>query len=250
MDNVPTLYDWLGGLPALRAMTTRFYGYYVVNDPILAPVFAGMDPGHPDHVAIWLAEVFGGPNTYTTERGGYPHMVRRHIDRALTEQQRARWVALMGLAADDAGLPTDPEFRSAFISYLEWGSRLALINSQPGATPPMRMTVPRWDWGTAGPPGHLPPGPPESVTSDPARRVPVPTPGDPISFAVHIQPLFRPRDRQSMRWAFDLWAHTDVTQHAPAILARIESGSMPCDMRWPDDHIAVFRRWMESGAAP
>lgn len=63
MPNEPTLYDWLGGMPALVRMTKRFYGYYVVNDPLQEPVFAGMDPNHPEHVATWLAEVFGSSST-------------------------------------------------------------------------------------------------------------------------------------------------------------------------------------------
>lgn len=62
-------------------------------------------------------------------------MLGRHLGRALTEQQRGRWVRLMGEAAYEAGLPADPEFRSAFVFYLEWGSRPALANSQPGAQP-------------------------------------------------------------------------------------------------------------------
>ena len=38
----------------------------------------------------------------------------------------------MSVAADDAGLPDDPEFRSALLAYLEWGTRLAMQNSQAG----------------------------------------------------------------------------------------------------------------------
>ena len=67
----------------------------------------------------------------------------------LTEQQRRRWVSLICDAADDAGLPADPEFRSAFVAYIEWGTRLAVANSQPGAEPPPKAPVPRWGWGEA-----------------------------------------------------------------------------------------------------
>jgi hypothetical protein len=35
------------------------------------------------------------------------------------------------------GPPDDPEFRAAFAGYIEWGTRLAFANSQPGATPPL-----------------------------------------------------------------------------------------------------------------
>ena len=54
-------------------------------------------------------------------------------------------------AADDAGMPDDPEFRSALVAYLEWGTRLAVANSAEGATPIPRAPVPRWGWGEAPP---------------------------------------------------------------------------------------------------
>ena len=57
----------------------------------------------------------------------------------------------MSLAADDAGLPDDPEFRAAFIGYVEWGTRLAMHNSQPGADTWSRGAGPRWGWGVAPP---------------------------------------------------------------------------------------------------
>jgi hemoglobin len=123
----------------------------VPDDPLLGPVFAGMSPEHPAHVAAWLAEVFGGPAAYTEGHGGYAHMLARHLGRALTEPQRARWAALIAASADEAGLPADPEFRSAFVAYVEWGSRIALANSQPGAQPPPEAPVPRWGWGEAPP---------------------------------------------------------------------------------------------------
>jgi len=149
-DAVPTLYEWAGGAPALTRLTEVFYTR-VRADDVLAPVFADMPPDHPEHVAIWLGEVFGGPPRYTEEHGGYPHMLAKHKGRALTEEQRVRWVQLICGAADAAGLPDDPEFRSAFVAYVEWGTRLALANSQPGAEPPPEAPVPRWGWGEAPP---------------------------------------------------------------------------------------------------
>ena len=149
-SDVPTLYEWAGGPEAFERLTEVFYGK-VTKDDLLEPVFRDMDPGHPKHVAAWLAEVFGGPKRYTEEHGGYPHMLSRHRNRALTEEQRRRWVSLICDAADDAGMPSDPEFRSAFVAYVEWGSRLAVANSQPGATPPPNAPVPRWGWGEAPP---------------------------------------------------------------------------------------------------
>jgi hemoglobin len=149
-DNVPTVYEWAGGADAFERLTEAFYGK-VRRDDLLEPLFRNMAPGHPKHVAAWLAEVFGGPPRYTEERGGYPHMLSKHRNLAITEEQRRRWVNLILDAADEAGLPADPEFRSAFLAYIEWGTRLALANSQPGATPPPRAPVPRWGWGEAPP---------------------------------------------------------------------------------------------------
>jgi hemoglobin len=149
-DNPPTLYEWAGGAEALERLTETFYGK-VREDPLLEPVFREMDRNHPKYVAMWLGEVFGGPARYTEERGGYPHMMQRHLDRALSEEMRRRWVNLLCDAADEARLPTDPEFRSAFVAYIEWGTRIAVANSQPGASPPPRAPVPHWGWGEAPP---------------------------------------------------------------------------------------------------
>ncbi len=150
MSGTPTLYEWAGGSAALERLTERFYEL-VRADDLLEPVFRGMDREHPRHVAAWLGEVFGGPAVYTEQRGGYRHMLEKHRGRALTETMRRRWVSLLCDAADDVGLPSDPEFRSAFLAYVEWGTRLAVANSQPGAAPPLEAPMPRWGWGEAPP---------------------------------------------------------------------------------------------------
>jgi hemoglobin len=135
---------------AFERLTETFYGK-VRQDPLLEPVFRHMDTNHPKHVAAWIGEVFGGPPVYTEEHGGYPHMLGKHRGLGLTEEMRRRWVNLICDAADDAGLPADPEFRSAFVAYIEWGTRLAVNNSQKDAQPPERAPVPHWGWGEAPP---------------------------------------------------------------------------------------------------
>ncbi len=145
-SSVPTLYEWVGGLDALNRLTTRFYEH-VKDDPMLAPIFAHMGPDHPAHVASFLAEVLGGPTEYSAQHGGHPHMIRQHLNRHLAQEQRRRWVALLLETADELGLPDDPEFRSALVGYLEWGSRLAVINSQPGAAADSNAPMPKWGWG-------------------------------------------------------------------------------------------------------
>jgi hemoglobin len=146
----PTLFEWAGGMESFDRLTEAFYKR-VRADEVVGPLFAHMPDDHPHHVAMWLAEVFGGPKAYTEQLGGYPRMVSKHLGLAISEPQRARWAQLIGLAADDAGLPADPEFRSAFAAYIEWGTRIALANSQPGADPAREAAVPRWGWGVAPP---------------------------------------------------------------------------------------------------
>ena len=46
---------------------------------------------------------------------------------------------------------------------------------------------------------------------------------------------------------FDLWKREDVAEHSQDILRRLEDGSMPCDQGWPEEQVAVFRRWVEAG---
>lgn len=145
MTAPPTLYEWMGGAPALEKLFDTFYSH-VGDDEMLAPVFRDMDPNHARHVAAWVGEVLGGPKTYSTQRGGHQHMVNRHVGRGITEEQRRRWLTLLLETADEVGLPDDPEFRASLVGYLEWGSRLAVMFSGPGATPAVDEPMPTWGW--------------------------------------------------------------------------------------------------------
>jgi hemoglobin len=150
-DPPPTLYEWAGGGDAFRRLMDAFYDR-VEKDDLISPFFpGGVSEEHRAHVTAWWAEVFGGPARYTEELGGYEHMLVRHRELGITPEARARFVSLLSLAADDAGLPDDAEFRSALMAYAEWGSRLALHNSQPGAEAAPHAPVPRWGWGEAPP---------------------------------------------------------------------------------------------------
>jgi CDGSH-type Zn-finger protein/truncated hemoglobin YjbI len=241
-----TLFEWAGGFPALLRLTRRFYEIYVPQDPFLAPLFARMSPDHPERVAAWIGQVFGGPPAYSDRYGGYERMISQHLGKGIQEEWRAHWVRLLCRAADDVGLPADAEFRAAFVAYLEWGSRIAIENSQPGVEPPPHMPVPRWWWvDDAYPWSRAKAQKPEEP--DKAPQASLPGPDDPISFETHIKPLFRKRDRESMRFAFDLWSHDDVVTNANEILSRLRAGTMPCDGQWPAERTEVLARWIEQG---
>lgn len=72
---------------------------------------------------------------------------------------------------------------------------------------------------------------------------------DPVGYAADVKPLFREKDRAAMLRHFDLWSLDNVREHAPAILARLEKGEMPCDGAWPADRVDLFRQWVEQGSA-
>jgi len=151
MDDTPSLVEWAGGPAAFRRLIDAFYDR-VEDDDLLSPLFpGGVSEEHRAHVTTWWVEVFGGPAAYTSELGGYRRMLDHHRGLGITGEQRFRFAALMSRAADDAGLPDDPEFRAAFVGYVEWGTRLALANSQPGAEVVEEAPVPRWGWGVAPP---------------------------------------------------------------------------------------------------
>lgn len=67
------------------------------------------------------------------------------------------------------------------------------------------------------------------------------------SFAEDIKPLFREKDRNSMRARFDLWSCQDVRENAAAILEALRAVTMPCDGPWSANGIDRFARWIASG---
>jgi CDGSH-type Zn-finger protein/truncated hemoglobin YjbI len=236
----PTLFEWAGGLPALSAVARAFYERWLPADELLAARLAAAPPDAARQAAGRMAQAFGGPRA----TGAAPARPD------LSEAERARWIGLWLRCADEVKLPSDPGFRSAFAGYVAWDSAA-----------PADADVPSWDWGAAGPPSMAASAQPAggeaaggeaaggaTVSGATAEAEPVlPAPGEPVSFARHIKPLFRDKDRKSMSFAFDLWSYADVKANAAGILERVANGSMPCDGAWPAEKVAVFQRWTESG---
>src|SRR5258708_3941245 len=111
-DNaIPTLYEWAGGVEALRKLTSAFY-QKVPTIPLVVTLLSEMHAYHPERVACFLAEVLGGPADYSRKYGGQRRMVSQHLGRGLSEAHRKRWIGLLLETADEVNLPSDPEFRS------------------------------------------------------------------------------------------------------------------------------------------
>lgn len=139
-----SLYDELGGLPALRRLSTAFYER-VLADELLAPVFAGFDQRHVEHVAVWLGEVFGGPADFTAQLGGHQSLLRSHLGLGIRDEHRTRWLELMGAAIDET-LPGRTDLRTTLMAYFDWGTAIAQEVSQepPGTDLGDPGPTPRW----------------------------------------------------------------------------------------------------------
>ena len=73
---------------------------------------------------------------------------------------------------------------------------------------------------------------------------------EPVHFDADIKPLFREKDRQSMRLHFDLGSYEDVSTYADRIFDRVRRGSMPCDGAWPTEKVELFEQWIRTGKKP
>ena len=143
---MPSLYEHAGGEEALHRLEDTFYSS-VLADPLLQPLFGAGRPEHVDHLTAFTAESFGGSDRFTRELG-FGHLIDVHRGLRITEAQRARFVELYMEALDVSGMPTDEPFRQAVRSHVEFGSRVAMGNSNAGSDDelhPLRE-VPRWTW--------------------------------------------------------------------------------------------------------
>jgi hemoglobin len=143
---MPTLFDHAGGEQGLHRLEQVFYDS-VLRDPLLQPLFGKGQPQHVDHLTMFTAESFGGPDRFTRELS-FQHLIDVHRGLEITEAQRERFVELYLAALDAAGMPDDEPFRSAVREHVEFGARVAMQNSHAkteAELDPLR-DVPRWTW--------------------------------------------------------------------------------------------------------
>jgi hemoglobin len=141
-----SLYEHAGGEEGLHRLEQTFYDS-VLRDPLLKPLFGEGSPTHVEHLTMFTAESFGGPDRFSREVG-FHHLIDVHRDLHITEAQRQRFVELYLAALDAAGMPADEPFRAAVREHLEFGTRVAMQNSNATTDDelhPLRE-VPRWTW--------------------------------------------------------------------------------------------------------
>jgi hemoglobin len=142
----PSLFAFAGGKRAFLALAAAHHAR-CLQDPVLEHPFS--HPGRPDHVerlALYWAEVLGGPPHYSEVSEGQPGLLRLHAGMNADDDLPIRFLHCFLMAIDDAGLPDDPAFRRALRAYMEWAVLDVHRYSPSGSVVPERTPVPHWSW--------------------------------------------------------------------------------------------------------
>lgn len=122
-----SVYDLAGGEPTFRSLVQRFYAA-VATDPVLRPVYPEEDlSGAAERLTLFLIQYWGGPSTYSEQRG-HPRLRMRHHPFAIGQRERDAWLRHMTAAVDS--LPLTAGVRKALLDYFEAAST-AMINQRP-----------------------------------------------------------------------------------------------------------------------
>lgn len=144
------MFEFAGGDPAFLALAAAHHERCLQDPELNHPFSHGVNPQHIENLAAYWAEVFGGPDRYSESHGGHSAMLGIHAGQGAGEDYGPRFVACFIQAADDAGLPDDPEFRAGLRNYMEWAVREVLSYSPQGVKVPAGLPVPRWSWNGLG----------------------------------------------------------------------------------------------------
>jgi hemoglobin len=106
----------VGGEATFKAIVARFYEQ-VAEDPVLRPLYPEVDLGPAEvRLRMFLEQYWGGPRTYSEQRG-HPRLRMRHAPFRIGPIERDAWLRCMRVAVHDAGL--DGTHRAQLLQYLE-----------------------------------------------------------------------------------------------------------------------------------
>jgi hemoglobin len=112
----PTFFDQIGGEPTFRKIVDEFYAG-VAQDPVLRPLYPDADLGPAaERFRLFLMQYWGGPGTYSEQRG-HPRLRMRHAPFRVGVAERDAWLRHMRRAIDSAALA--PEAAATLWEYLE-----------------------------------------------------------------------------------------------------------------------------------
>ena len=108
-----TVYDAVGGTPWFVQLIDRFYAA-VETDLLLRPLYPDDLTDSRDHMVKFLVQYWGGPTTYSQERG-HPRLRMRHAPFVITDAERNAWYDHMADAVRKGGL--SPELEHQILDY-------------------------------------------------------------------------------------------------------------------------------------
>ena len=125
MSQPPTFYDEIGGHDTFAALVHRFYQGVAADEPLRA-LYPDADlAGAEQRLLMFLEQYWGGPTTYSDERG-HPRLRMRHQPYPVTTDMRDRWLRHMRDAVDSLDL--EPARQSQLWDYLERAAH-SMINA-------------------------------------------------------------------------------------------------------------------------
>jgi hemoglobin len=142
----PSIYEFAGAQDAFLKLAAAHHRR-CLEDPVLSHPFSHL--GHPQHVerlGNYWAEVFGGPPHYSAASEGQSAMLSIHSGMDADDDLGERFTRCFVQAAEDAGLPNDPEFRQALRHYMEWATADVHTYNAKGSLVPADMEIPHWSW--------------------------------------------------------------------------------------------------------
>ena len=115
MSAPENFYDEIGGHPTFAKIVSRFYQEVAV-DPVLRPLYPEVDLKPAEHrFLMFLEQYWGGPRTYSDQRG-HPRLRMRHMPFRVGTEERDAWLRAIGKGVDEADLT--PEQHERLWSYL------------------------------------------------------------------------------------------------------------------------------------
>ena len=123
-----TFYDAVGGAETFHTIVSRFYDL-VAEDEILRPLYPEEDlSGAEERLRMFLEQYWGGPRTYSDQRG-HPRLRMRHVPFRISPIERDAWLRCMHTAVASVDSRTlDDEHRRQLLDYLEMAAH-SLVNS-------------------------------------------------------------------------------------------------------------------------
>ncbi len=111
-----SFFEAVGGEPTFRKLVDEFY-LGVATDSLLRPMYPEADLGPAtERMTLFLMQYWGGPSTYSAQRG-HPRLRMRHAPFRVGPAERDAWLSHMRRAVDSLKLPD--EYATTLWEYLE-----------------------------------------------------------------------------------------------------------------------------------